>query len=258
MDRTPDAFTVGNKASYDQALKEPEPVQKVGRRTDLDGKGPYPGGCVWRTEAEARDWLEEAGDQGRTGSSMIDFGNGPVLCDVYGLVLPNGWGEDVYLSDEDGLHHLVNDAEIVPASTEPTVFRALLDRVPEESGFQYSTIRGHRWLVACSDGSLQAPWADVGEDGPASGLLSIPSHEGRPDAVRDFLRRRIGVLERKGCLLVPYSVRADGTLKFGLAFAPGRGFIGEGHTMNSPLADTADGIADAVADAMLVDDVMKS
>lgn len=100
--KTPNAFTVGVKRGYDQSIKEKDTF-KIGAQVD------YEGGWVWRTEAEAREFL---------GSEMkYDFGQGPVLCDVYGLVLPNCWDSDVSVNPaSDGVHRLLKDSLLLKIS----------------------------------------------------------------------------------------------------------------------------------------------
>lgn len=85
------AYTIGR--DYDQALEEHEIVRKTGRGDQ--GRDPdYPGGWVWRTQAEAEAVADEYGYK------------------TYVLDLPGGWGEYCYLG-ADGLHHLIVDAVIV-------------------------------------------------------------------------------------------------------------------------------------------------
>lgn len=135
VDLKPNAFTVGNKRSYDESLSGPDPVRKIGRRSSGDEGFPdgYEGGWVWRTEIAAWAWLcgidpePESGktpDHRRFGESMISFeGRPPVLCAVYGLVLPNGWDPDVskeqmsgdlYEPNPFGPFTLLTDSLIVP------------------------------------------------------------------------------------------------------------------------------------------------
>lgn len=92
----PNAWTVGNKVSYDTALAEREmqgqPVRKVGRTED------YEGGCVFRNKEAAQ--------------AFIDANDFPY--DVYGLILPGPWDEVVDSSKEAevGYSLLLKDAII--------------------------------------------------------------------------------------------------------------------------------------------------
>jgi hypothetical protein len=105
----PTAFTIGNKASYDRSLEDPNCIKIGIRPSSIDPKAePYPGGCAWQTREEAEAYLD--GFPGRE----IDFGNGPVVCSVYGLLLPNGWDIDVgELNEAEGFHHLRTDSRFV-------------------------------------------------------------------------------------------------------------------------------------------------
>lgn len=100
----PNAYTVGHKGSYDASLASGEPVYKTGRTED------YEGGWIWPTRQAAEAFL--APTQG-----MLSFeGRTPVLCAVYGLVLPTGWEADVTPEPDpsDGVHRLLHDALILP------------------------------------------------------------------------------------------------------------------------------------------------
>lgn len=120
----PDAYTIGNKSSYDKTLEETG-VRKIGRRhPSTDFPDGYEGGWVWKTPEDARIWLqgkdsEDSEDSERPyrryGDSMISFDDrDPVLCDVYGLLLPNGLDIDVEESvGQNGVYCLINDALII-------------------------------------------------------------------------------------------------------------------------------------------------
>ena len=99
----PHAFTIGNKKGYDKALREtPDTVLKLGRQEG------YEGGCCWRTRAEAEAYLDVRGRH-------VDFGRGRVECEVYGLLLPHGWDQNVDIEhpDPEGFHRLLTDVPIV-------------------------------------------------------------------------------------------------------------------------------------------------
>jgi len=103
MASKPNAFTIGNKRSYDIAV--PKGAVKIGRRGD------YRGGCVWPTRQEAEDYLAKTG-----GIIQFEDDRPPVACAVYGLMLPNGWDVDVDSSryPEEGYHRLINGALLLP------------------------------------------------------------------------------------------------------------------------------------------------
>ena|ERR1043165_8021410 len=98
----PNAFTIGVKKAYDQALQNG--AVKVGRHEG------YEGGCVWRTRDEAESYLERRG-----GYIQFNEDRPSVLCAVYGLILQNGWEQDVDSThyERDGYHLLLNDAQLV-------------------------------------------------------------------------------------------------------------------------------------------------
>ncbi|HEY8097147.1 MAG TPA: hypothetical protein VIE65_13775 [Methylobacter sp.] len=108
----PDAFTIGNKESYDESLADWP--SKIGRRPidDPDFPNGYAGGWVWRSAAAAHAWLsgiDSISDDGgipefrRHGDYKISFEGGqPVECDVYGLILSSGWELDVSENQMDG------------------------------------------------------------------------------------------------------------------------------------------------------------
>lgn len=100
------AFTVGDTKSYEEALGQPD-AKKLGRRPEFDP--PYEGGWVFRTEEEARVFL----DSGRI-SEVSDLAPSQRFS-VYGLMLPHGWAEDVSPSPHpsDGVYRLLNDAPLV-------------------------------------------------------------------------------------------------------------------------------------------------
>jgi len=118
--RAPNAYTIGNKESYDRILAKEPNTKKLGRQV-LNGSL-YEGGWVWRTAREAEDFLigedpiwDPRYGHKRMGGGMISFdGRKPVLCAVYGLVLPNGWEGDVSRRRyADGVRRLLTDALIV-------------------------------------------------------------------------------------------------------------------------------------------------
>ena len=97
--KPPDAYTVGDTVNYEKALNE-GPVTKFGRReAGEDGPEPYAGGIVFFSEDEARAWLKLHPE---------------LEWSVYGLILPNGWCEDVgsIVCGED-FRRLINDAQVV-------------------------------------------------------------------------------------------------------------------------------------------------
>jgi hypothetical protein len=90
----PTAYTIGNRIGYDRDLASLPVVTKIGRDED------YPGGWVWRTAAEAQQFID---------ATDLSF-----PAKVYGLVLPNGWEQDVSAEPgDDGVHNLLNDARII-------------------------------------------------------------------------------------------------------------------------------------------------
>lgn len=95
------AYTMGNKSSYEQALKEKPNVEKIGRR-QLNGEY-YSGGCCWQTYDEAKAYIKKH-------ASSI-----PYEPDIYGILLPNDWEQDT--SDDkyatEGFHSLLVDSRIV-------------------------------------------------------------------------------------------------------------------------------------------------
>jgi len=96
------AYTVGNRISYDQALATRPFVTKFGPRPEDF----YEGGWVWIDPEEARAYIETR--------SL------PFEAKVYGLLLPNGWNEDVSKAPgPDGVHHLLNDAQVVQVKDLP-------------------------------------------------------------------------------------------------------------------------------------------
>ena len=114
------AYTVGDKKSYDKLLADEKTPKKLGRQM-IDGTL-YEGGWVWRTRREAEDFLlgvdpvwDPRYGHKRMGDGMISFdGRRPILCAVYGLVLPNGWDGDVSVRRySDGVHRLLTDSLIV-------------------------------------------------------------------------------------------------------------------------------------------------
>ncbi len=89
------AYTIGHERSYDTALLKP-PVYKIGATSDPT-EPTYPGGWVWRSEADARAFLV----------SYPEFA-------VYELRLPASWAECVTTQPaDDGVHTLIFDAEII-------------------------------------------------------------------------------------------------------------------------------------------------
>lgn len=119
--RIPDAYTIGSKASYDLGLAENPGLKKLGRQM-LNGSL-YEGGWVWRSRHAAEAFLigkdlchDGRNGYRRLGRGMISFdGRAPVLCAVYGLLLPNSWEGDVSrFPYHDGVHRLLTDAVIIP------------------------------------------------------------------------------------------------------------------------------------------------
>lgn len=108
-DCIPDAFTIGNRKSYDENLSRPGPVKKLGRDESED----YPGGWVWKTREEAQEFLDRMGG--------VPAGDGNVYEGaVYGLILPNGWDSDVSPEPgDDGIHNLLVDAILIPRTGDP-------------------------------------------------------------------------------------------------------------------------------------------
>lgn len=93
-------FTVGNRESYEQGLRELGPeFKKLGKRDHYQGK-PYMGGSVWKTKAEADQYL-------------ID--NSPRLdgYHVYGVVAD--WETDTEQVLSEPFRRLLRDAPIVEA-----------------------------------------------------------------------------------------------------------------------------------------------
>jgi len=88
------AYTIGNQASYDEALSAKREVTKLGRGDD------YSGGCCWPTYKEALEWVNKNKDE-------LSF-----TPKIYCLILPNGWEEDT--TDDTcklkGHHSLLVDA----------------------------------------------------------------------------------------------------------------------------------------------------
>lgn len=93
----PTAFTIGNAQSYDAALRQPQPLHKLGRY-EREGEGVYEGGAVFRTEADALAYLSKHPE---------------LPYKVYGLVLPTSWAEDVRECPGADFHHLLHDAQIL-------------------------------------------------------------------------------------------------------------------------------------------------
>lgn len=95
------AYTVGNKASYEEGLA-------AGKLMKAGATDEHEGGWVWRTREEAVSFLD-------SWNWEISFdGRPPVRMEVYGILLPNGWDQDVASHPtEDGIHRLLVDAEIV-------------------------------------------------------------------------------------------------------------------------------------------------
>lgn len=94
----PNAFTVGHADSYDTFFREdPGPHLKLGPFTN-EGEE-YQGGIVFRTRSDAEHYL-------KCHTSLP--------WKVYGLILPNGWEQDVQdkLPGED-FHRLLCDAPLV-------------------------------------------------------------------------------------------------------------------------------------------------
>lgn len=113
------AYTIGNKESYDHNLKSKPETMKLGRQM-ISGTL-YHGGIVWKTRKEAYDFLngidycyDPRVEYQRLGGGMISFSESPgVLCDIYGLILPNGWYGDVTtIAEVDGSYRLLTDSVI--------------------------------------------------------------------------------------------------------------------------------------------------
>ena len=90
------AFTIGSQKAYDRDLATLEVNKKIGVRDD------YGGGWVWRTAEEAQAFIDTHPELAFTAK-------------VYGLVLPRSWEADVSPEPEpeDGVHRLLNDANLV-------------------------------------------------------------------------------------------------------------------------------------------------
>jgi 3',5'-cyclic AMP phosphodiesterase CpdA len=100
------AVTIGNESSYDKALSDNPVVHKLGKTED------YPGGIVWQTPIEAREFI----DSDRF--LEINWGDNrpryPHQFRVYVIDLPNGWDCDTYPSvDYAGANNLLVDAVIL-------------------------------------------------------------------------------------------------------------------------------------------------
>lgn len=90
------AYTIGNQASYDEALDTEPVVHKIGRTED------YSGGCCWATYKEALEWMNK-------NKSTL-----PYTPKVYSLILPNGWKEDTTNDtyESNGYYSLLNKSII--------------------------------------------------------------------------------------------------------------------------------------------------
>ena len=107
------AYTVGLTTSYDKSLREEDGPRKIGRRPVGDAGFPegYQGGWVWKRASDAHAFLHtEAFRRAMPARRAEDFS-------VYMLDLPHGWDEDIYLWDQDDVHHLAEDAVIVKKVT---------------------------------------------------------------------------------------------------------------------------------------------
>jgi hypothetical protein len=92
------AFTLGHTESYNESLSKPEPVTKLGRYQEENGDV-YEGGIVFRTKEDAESYLKEHPE---------------LPWSVYGLVLPNGWEQDVRQPlPGENFQRLLNNARIV-------------------------------------------------------------------------------------------------------------------------------------------------
>jgi len=89
------AYTIGHRASYDEGLRETEPLKKVG------ASPAYPGGGVWATPEEAAAFLQTEPH----GIVAEDFS-------VYELELPKPWDECVSKEPVDGVLRLLEDAVV--------------------------------------------------------------------------------------------------------------------------------------------------
>ena len=99
-------YTMGHKEFYDKGLQEEKelgnPFKKLGRTIDhqySDGhRGYYRGGSVWKTEEEARKYLESK-------SSLL------TNYDVYGVLAD--WEKDTEESKEHPWRDLLRTSQIV-------------------------------------------------------------------------------------------------------------------------------------------------
>ena len=99
------AFIIGSRFAYEALSTQGPSAKKRGAaRSGI-------GSRVWRTREEAEAFLGP--------DRFFDFGAGPVVCGVYGLVLAGTWDTDVSTAPEgDGVHRLLVDARIFGFDTD--------------------------------------------------------------------------------------------------------------------------------------------
>lgn len=83
-------YTLGRKSVYDIHIEHNPQAMKIGRTED------YPGGSVWRTPEEARQYLAD--------KNLDDF-------DVYGVEAD--WEKDTEPAKDGPFHDLLGDARLV-------------------------------------------------------------------------------------------------------------------------------------------------
>lgn len=86
-------YTIGRKSVYDLHIEHNPQAMKIGRSDD------YPGGSVWRTPEEARQYLAD-----ENLDDLDDF-------DVYGVEAD--WEKDTEPSNGGPWHDLLRDARLV-------------------------------------------------------------------------------------------------------------------------------------------------
>ena len=95
-------YTIGRKDVYDSNIKDCESTLDVLIR--MGASDSYRGGWMWKTEQEAREFIET--------SNLITF-----EADVYGVHLFGGWHNDVSSEPgEDGAYSLLVDRPIFKLS----------------------------------------------------------------------------------------------------------------------------------------------
>ena len=85
-------YTIGHEESYDRYFREQGRPLKLGR----NGRKDYPGGSVWETEEEAREYCSKG-------------------YQVYGLLAD--WKTDTEQSKDGDWHDLLINAELVQLDT---------------------------------------------------------------------------------------------------------------------------------------------